>query len=190
MRLIDADALMEYCSNQKSKTISNNDIARFPTIEPSGELISRQDAIEAVVCHIWHTPYETRKLFNCENYVRDVVEDAINRLPSADRPKAEPSDLISRADAIEVVKSTKPIVRSTERNWGKMIAEEHSRALCRALKALPSADRPKGEWEQAKYVWECSNCGYMTETPTHYCPSCGTRMAIPTTEHKEEDNSY
>lgn len=32
-RLIDADALMEYCSNQKTKTISNNDIARFPTIQ-------------------------------------------------------------------------------------------------------------------------------------------------------------
>lgn len=31
-RLIDADALKEYCENQKSKTISNNDIARFPTI--------------------------------------------------------------------------------------------------------------------------------------------------------------
>lgn len=32
-RYIDADALMEYCSNQKSKTISNNDIARFPTAD-------------------------------------------------------------------------------------------------------------------------------------------------------------
>lgn len=32
-RLIDADALMEYCSNQKTKTISNNDIARFPTVQ-------------------------------------------------------------------------------------------------------------------------------------------------------------
>lgn len=42
-RLIDADALMEYCSNQKSKTISNNDIARFPTVQiadkPHGEWI-------------------------------------------------------------------------------------------------------------------------------------------------------
>lgn len=42
-RLIDADALMEYCSNQKSKTINNNDIARFPTVQiadkPHGEWI-------------------------------------------------------------------------------------------------------------------------------------------------------
>ena len=32
MRLIDADALMDYCNNQKDKTIDANDIARFPTI--------------------------------------------------------------------------------------------------------------------------------------------------------------
>ena len=30
-RLIDADSLMVYCSNQKSRTIDCNDIARFPT---------------------------------------------------------------------------------------------------------------------------------------------------------------
>ena len=50
------------------------------------------------------------------------------------------TDLISRADAIEAVKETKPIVRSTERNWGKMIAEQHSKELVKALKALPSAE--------------------------------------------------
>ena len=31
MRLIDADALMDYCNNLKDKTIDANDIARFPT---------------------------------------------------------------------------------------------------------------------------------------------------------------
>ena len=33
MRLIDADALMEYTQNQILKSIECNDIARFPTIE-------------------------------------------------------------------------------------------------------------------------------------------------------------
>lgn len=45
-RLIDANALMEYCANQKTKTISNNDIARFPTISPDrphGEWIDKGD---------------------------------------------------------------------------------------------------------------------------------------------------
>jgi len=32
MRLIDADALMNYCNNLKDKTIDANDIARFPTV--------------------------------------------------------------------------------------------------------------------------------------------------------------
>ena len=31
MRPIDGDALIEYCNNQKDKTIDANDIARFPT---------------------------------------------------------------------------------------------------------------------------------------------------------------
>lgn len=31
--LISRSALMEYCSNQKSKSIDNNDIARFPSVE-------------------------------------------------------------------------------------------------------------------------------------------------------------
>lgn len=31
MRLIDADALMNYCNNLKDKTVDANDIARFPT---------------------------------------------------------------------------------------------------------------------------------------------------------------
>ncbi len=45
-RLIDANALMEYCSNQKTKTINNNDIARFPTAQidrPYGEWICKGD---------------------------------------------------------------------------------------------------------------------------------------------------
>ena len=46
------------------------------------DLIRRRDAIEAVVCHIWHMPNEAYRQFNCENIVREVVEDAIQRLPS------------------------------------------------------------------------------------------------------------
>ena len=38
--LISRSALMEYCSNQKSKSIDNNDIARFPSAE----------AVEVVRC--------------------------------------------------------------------------------------------------------------------------------------------
>ena len=74
---------------------------------------------------------------------------------------------IYREDAIEAVKSTKPIVRSTERNWGKMIAEQHSKELVKAIKALPSAEavqewipftrRPMTEEEQEDYP----NCTFI-----------------------------
>ncbi len=33
MRLIDGEKLIEYCNNQKFKTIDANDIARFPAID-------------------------------------------------------------------------------------------------------------------------------------------------------------
>ena len=58
-RLIDADALMEYCSNQKSKTISNNDIARFPTTSsnrPHGEWIETSEGTMCGNCHKF--PYD------------------------------------------------------------------------------------------------------------------------------------
>lgn len=32
-RLIDSEKLIEYCNNQKVKTIDANDIARFPTVD-------------------------------------------------------------------------------------------------------------------------------------------------------------
>ncbi len=37
MRLIDADALLEYCNNLQDKTIDANDIARFPTAAGAAE---------------------------------------------------------------------------------------------------------------------------------------------------------
>ena len=72
MRLIDIDNAPTYQSLSKPNNTCEVD------------LIRREDAIEAVVCHIWHTPDETRKLFNCENYVRDIVEEALKALPSAE----------------------------------------------------------------------------------------------------------
>ena len=92
---------------------------------PKGNMISRDDAIAAVTMAALED--------------KDEIE-ALKALPSVQVS----GDLISRADAIEAVKETKPIVRSTERNWGKMIADEHSKELVKALKALPSAEAVQG----------------------------------------------
>ena len=51
--LISRSALMEYCSNQKSKSIDNNDIARFPSAEAvQGEWIDVENEpyCECSVC--------------------------------------------------------------------------------------------------------------------------------------------
>ena len=131
MRLIDADALMGYCSNQKSKTISNNDIARFPSAE-------------------------------CPQNDTNIGTTEPN------------GDLVSRAEAIEAVKRTKPIVRSTVRNWGKMIADEHSKELTKALKALPSADRPQGEdWDKySEKLWKLAYERGKNDRPKAECVDC------------------
>ena len=50
-RLIDADALMEYCSNQKTKTIDNNDIARFPIVPYVADLVRCKDCKHQEHCH-------------------------------------------------------------------------------------------------------------------------------------------
>ena len=80
-------------------------------------------------------------------------------------------DTIYREDAIEAVKSTKPIVRSTERNWGKMIAEQHSKELVKALKALPSTEAVK--------VVRCKDC-------KHWYADADTGMACEKVSEAEE----
>ena len=56
-----------------------------------------------------------------------------------------------------------------------------------AIEAIPSADRPQGEWKHLKGdEWLCSNCGYVVwtegswehplERGKDYCEHCGVRM--------------
>lgn len=91
----------------------------------------------------------------------------------------ETKDLISRADAIEAVKETKPIVRSTERNWGKMITEQHSKELVKALKALPSAEAEVSDYakwlekiivdaETLEWLCEDTPCKEWCDENCHY----------------------
>ena len=57
-------------------------------------------------------------------------------------------------------------------------------AFADAVKALPSADRPQGEWIfveskiSDRKLKKCSVCGlgYVSLKPDNYCPNCGARM--------------
>ena len=92
------------------------------------------------------------------------------------------SDLIRREDAIKAVKS----VSENYTGKGKRDYHPHIDFIVDELKyAVPSADRPRGEWIEQDDCWQCSNCGdeFVLEVDVkpidakmHYCPNCGAKM--------------
>ncbi len=97
--------------------------------------------------------------------------------PDEDEPQG---DLISRAEAIEAL-GEEPLVWCDE---DYEIAERDQwRADIEAIKSVPSADRPRGEWidENGTYYANCSKCGYQMDTHEergyhNFCPNCGADM--------------
>ena len=82
-------------------------------------------------------------------------------------------DLIKRSDAIKVV-----------RHISMEFVDTDTRQ--KLIEAIPSADRPQGEWINKGDYAECSNCGADSGTQfdgvepipltTKFCPNCGARM--------------
>ena len=95
------------------------------------------------------------------------------------------SDLIKREDAIEVAYQLRRKPNDEEWDW-----------WLRSFNAIPSSDRPQGEWikhkerteTNGKFIdffpaeYECSNCGlreahyFINSKPHNFCPNCGARM--------------
>ena len=97
------------------------------------------------------------------------------------------SDLIRREDAIEAL-GEEPYVWTDDDEFAK---GERSQWIAdvSAIKAVPSADRPQGEWKPldrtwGRETWYCTNCeDAVVDMPTYmgialykYCPNCGARM--------------
>lgn len=82
-------------------------------------------------------------------------------------------DLIRRSDAIA-------ILEDLQKDHLQFCLIPFRQAIER-VQALPSADRPQGEWDDKGY---CTNCGkhapYWSMATTYYksnyCPNCGARM--------------
>ena len=82
-------------------------------------------------------------------------------------------DLIKRSDAIEAI---------TYSHLDNLTREER----IAHINALPSADRPQGEWidrsDGGRILnpwwenYECNRCGYYGSGTWNFCPSCGCRM--------------
>jgi len=90
---------------------------------------------------------------------------------SEEIPTNTPTDLISRQDVyciLEKMMVDRPL--ATDR-WV-------IRDIDKAIKSLPSAGRPKGEWNDIGGVirWGCSLCHYAYDQRFNFCPNCGTDM--------------
>ncbi len=162
MRLIDADAVKETIQKNMAEIIKSLDnpylvvqtmgdiigmIDDAPTIEPSGDLISRADAIESVCndCEGEHYP-------RCSQQKYCIEVNGLLALPSADRPKGN----------------------SAEKE--KSIEQFLTLLTINALSDNQVADRPKGEWKW-KHGGECSECGFHNNNfDFNYCPNCGADM--------------
>ena len=112
------------------------------------------------------------------------------------------SDLIKREDAIKAIhnywKKRLDTLPTKESEYGEVYADiqqmdkilEHNKVLCNFIEAIPSADRPQGEWVDAEIPLEsgdtmpiqvCNLCKtfYLlayTGGGHRFCPNCGARM--------------
>lgn len=100
-------------------------------------------------------------------------------------------DLIRRSDAIEAIE----VVDWYHQNRNKDMvsganSDEHQAwykadDVYKALEAVPSADRPQGEWmhdTSSPIAYRCSACNTLQHWSViqngryHFCPNCGARM--------------
>lgn len=107
------------------------------------DLISRADAIDAVFCA---NPIDKEY-----HYYKHIALDALNALPSAEIPTEStntptntPTDLISRADAIDAVCDKCPSDKYCDRSC------RHICVIPEALSALPSAKGSDAEMNEVK----------------------------------------
>ena len=106
------------------------------------------------------------------------------------------SDLIRREDAIETIhnywkKRLDTLPTTDIQQMDKIL--EHNKTLCNFIDAIPSADRPQGEWIYGEHNvamcdgYRCNRCDFFVPwdyehkfidfiNDYHYCPSCGAKM--------------
>ena len=171
MRLIDADALIAELNTEVSEADKRSmeeygvrvvaseygtdyghlikKLLNAPTIEPSGDLISRTDAIERVEL-ITKCEWDNNVIY------RDEVIDALKFAPSADRPTLteEVREAIMRLtmcarEECDICKFGHN--HDNDCNFSKQVnrATENMNTI---LNAFKSADRPMGEWIPLEYI--------------------------------------
>ena len=99
------------------------------------------------------------------------------------------SDLIKREDAIDAIECVTWYHQNSNKDMvSGANSDEHqawykAEDIYDALEAIPSADRPQGEWLNYKDEHTCSVCKEVVIADWYYeyewydfCPHCGARM--------------
>ena len=154
MRLIDADALIENVTRPEAYSDYEyalyadgfiEDINNAPTIEPSGDLISREDAIERVEL-ITKCEWDNNVIY------RDEVIDALKFAPSA-----EPI----------VIRSKMLMPTNDFKEWAKRIRETNPNAVVIPCDAeVVSAEAVEEAEEPDEAHWMPLPGSYIEEDPT------------------------
>ena len=175
--LISRQALCEYALNQKDKSVSPNDIMRFPSAqpEPCEDAVSRKTVIKTIygadVCASWYEIDDIEDIVDdCISSTKKSLAYEVERLPSVKPAPPGCDDAVSRQGAIDAVSFGCQELRGVFER-----CEEN-------LKKLPSVqpERNKGHWielnaEEAWY-YMCSECHARTDDKTNYCSACGAEM--------------
>ena len=206
MRLIDADAL----SKDLEKRWNVNDDQDFcnkevwhaleeaPTIEPSGDIISRQDAIKRFgEDGTWLERQGVTALTMVEAKQRAV--DILEQLPSAETPTISQKHQLSEETSTNTSTNTSTDLISRESVLAEFRDGRDVYDIMESIEQLPSApdSRQRGEWvrlEREENVHDlhgvptwgvnymCDKCGFITTAiqdhfgQYRWCPSCGADM--------------
>ena len=136
------------------------------------DLISRAEQTQAEKCEecIHHGTHKDN--MTCKECASAETEN-----PKVTERNIQSGDLISREDAIDAVCGDCTIETKESCKSDGYCYE------VRNLLALPTADRPQGEWIDwlgSGNEWECSICKCSIEShgsiAYNYCPMCGARM--------------
>ena len=189
MRLINADELKEfvkekcsYCTSFINEENVLSWIDKAPTIGEVDECPQNDTNIGTTKkCDkcFYKSAIKNFELFG-EAEPSEFTDQNVADVPSG--------DLISRQDAIDVIHQASTQKKNNYHGFTE-------KGLIEYINALPSADRPSGEWvlktkehngDDGQYTiyWnECDKCGtrppkdqFEREWHSPYCPSCGAKM--------------
>ena len=132
----------------------------------------RIDSAMACHCNYYHSPIAVTNRTSCSHYMAKELEpyikiEVLQKIEALRNCSEKPNgSLIRRQDAIEAIATVTMSIHL-------------SNVLCDKLLALPSADRPTGEWiNKDGGLANCSICGerWGAWDVMNYCPNCGAVM--------------